>query len=115
MSITSNIIHNEISNIPYTGVSLGWGWSSTTNSTTAHDNLIANNLITDLTQRGRDGGGIYTLGPEPGTLIDSNVIRRMKGDYACYYLDEGSALITLKNNVCDLPAKLVVYMDRYNP
>ena len=96
-----HIVHNEISNVPYTGVSLGWGWAFATDSTTAHDNLVANNLIANLTQRARDGGGIYTLGQQPGTIIDSNVIRRMKGDYACLYTDEGSAFLTLRNNVCD--------------
>ena len=95
------VVHNEISNVPYTGISFGWGWSSTTDSTTSHDNYIAYNLITDLTQRARDGGGIYTLGQQPGTMIEGNVIRRMKGDYACLYPDEGSAYIMFKNNVCD--------------
>jgi hypothetical protein len=95
------IIHNEISNVPYTGISVGWGWSSTTDSTTSHDNHIAYNLVTDLTQRARDGGGIYTLGQQPGTVIEGNVVRRMKGDYACFYPDEGSAYIVFKNNVCD--------------
>ena len=95
------IDHNEISNIPYTGVSVGWGWSSVPDSTTSHDNLVANNLITDLMQRARDGGGIYTLGQQPGTMLEGNVVRRMNGDYGCYYTDEGSAFITLQNNVCD--------------
>lgn len=95
------IIHNEISNIPYTGISVGWGWSGVPDSTTSHDNHVANNLITDLMQRARDGGGIYTLGQQPGTMIEGNAIRRMKGDYGCFYTDEGSAFITLQNNVCD--------------
>jgi len=95
------IIHNEISNIPYTGISVGWGWSFAPDSTTSHDNHIAKNLIMDLMQRARDGGGIYTLGQQPGTMIEGNVIRRMNGDYGCYYTDEGSAFITLQNNVCD--------------
>lgn len=95
------ITHNEMSNIPHTGISLGWGWAGLPDSTTAHNNLIANNLITDLMQRARDGGGIYTLGQEPETVIEGNVVRRIKGDYACFYMDEGSAFITLRNNVCD--------------
>ena len=96
-----HITHNEISSIPHTGISLGWGWAGLSDSTTAHTNLIAYNLITDLTQKARDGGGIYTLGQEPETVIEGNVVRRMKGDYACFYMDEGSSFITLKNNVCD--------------
>jgi hypothetical protein len=95
------IVHNEISDLPLTGIMLGWGWSSTLDSTTSHDNHVVNNLITDFTQRGRDSGGIYTLGQQPGTIIEGNVMRRMNGDYGCLYTDEGSAYITLKNNVCD--------------
>jgi hypothetical protein len=95
------LIHNEISNIPHDGVDLGWGWDLNLDSTAAHDNFISNNLITDLKLRGRDGGGIYTLGQQPGTIIDGNVIRRSKNDYGCLYADEGSAFITWKNNVCD--------------
>ena len=95
------INHNEITNISYSGISLGWGWSYTLDSVTSHDNLVANNLITDLVLRGRDAGGIYTLGQQPRTVIDSNIIRRMKNDNACLYTDEGSAYITLQNNICD--------------
>lgn len=96
-----HIVHNEISNISHGGITLGWGWANTLDSTTAHDNLIANNLITDFHLRARDGGGIYTLGQQPGTIIDSNVIRRMKNDYGCLYADEGSAFTVWQNNVCD--------------
>ena len=39
------ILHNEISNVSYTGISVGWGWASALNSTTSHDNHIAYNLI----------------------------------------------------------------------
>lgn len=106
------IVHNEISNIPYTGISVGWGWSHTTDSTTAHDNHISHNSITDLTQRARDGGGIYTLGQQPGTMIEGNVVRRMRDDYACLYPDEGSAYLTFMDNVCDTaPEWLHLWID----
>jgi hypothetical protein len=107
-----HIIHNEISNVPYTGISLGWGWSSTLDSTTSHNNRVANNLITDVLQRARDGAGIYTLGPQPGAVIEENVIRRAKREQACLYPDEGSAFITFKNNVCDSAEKwLFIWTD----
>jgi len=93
--------HNEISHLPYSGISLGWGWSYTDDSTTCKNNTISNNLITDITQIARDGGGIYTLGPIPGTTVQGNVVRRMKGDYSCLYPDAGSAYITYTDNVCD--------------
>jgi hypothetical protein len=106
------VVHNEISDVPYTGISLGWGWSSTPDSTTSHDNLVANNLITNVLQRARDGGGIYTLGPQPGTVIEGNAIREVKRDHACLYPDEGSAFLTFRNNVCDsAPLWLLVWID----
>ena len=95
------ISHNELSNLPYSGISLGWGWSEKQDSTTCNTNSIANNLITDYAQIARDAGGIYTLGQQPGTVVNGNVFRRMLGDYACIYPDEGSAFITFSDNVCD--------------
>ncbi|MFZ1473537.1 MAG: right-handed parallel beta-helix repeat-containing protein [Anaerolineae bacterium] len=106
------IAHNEIANIPFTGVSVGWGWSSAPDSTTSHDNHVTNNVITDLMQRARDGGGVYTLGQQPGMMIEGNVVRRMQGDFGCYYADEGSSSITFQNNVCDTaPGWLDMWID----
>lgn len=99
-----HLTHNEISNVPYSGISLGWGWSAVPNSQTARNNLVAYNLITDVMQHASDGGGIYTLGQQPETVVEGNVIRRVK-DHACLYPDDGSAFITLSNNVCDTASK----------
>ena len=95
------VVHNEIAFVPYTGISIGWGWSGTPDSTTSHGNYVANNLIRNLTLRARDGGGIYALGPQPGTIVQGNFIRNVTGDYACLYPDEGSAFMLFRNNVCD--------------
>ena len=95
------ITHNELSNLPYSGISLGWGWSAYPNSTTCNSNTISYNSISDIAQVARDAGGIYTLGQMPDTKIQGNVIRRMTGTYACLYPDEGSAFIEFRDNVCD--------------
>lgn len=99
------ILHNDISNMPYGGISVGWGWAGTPDSTTSRGNRVANNLITDLHLRARDGGGIYTLGQQPNTVVESNVIRRIRSDDACLRPDEGSAYILFRNNVCDTASK----------
>ena len=96
-----DIIHNEINQIPGTGISVGWGWSSETDSTTCHDNHIAQNSIIEIAQKVTDGGGIYTLGQQPGTVIEENVVQMVGNNEPCYYTDEGSAFITLNNNLCD--------------
>lgn len=95
------IVHNDMASMPYSGIALGWGWSSELGSKTAHDNLVANNLISDLSERARDAGGVYTLGQQPGTIVRENVIRRLNADYACLYPDEGSAAMLFDSNVCD--------------
>lgn len=45
----------------------------------------------------RDGGAIYTLGRQPGTVIENNNLHdNIKA--ADIYLDEGSAGITVRRN-----------------
>lgn len=95
------ISHNELSDLPYTGVSLGWGWGNFIDSVTCNNNMVESNLITNGLLIARDGGGIYTLGQQPGTQIINNIIRRQKNISGCLYLDEGSAYIAVENNICD--------------
>ena len=96
------IDHNEISNCPYTGISLGWGWDSV-DAACAKDNVISNNYIHDVGLTQHDGGCIYTLGYQSGTVIYGNYMYNYHtGDYAkdaALYLDEGSEGIEVYNNV----------------
>lgn len=92
----TSIVHNDIYDIPYTGISVGWGWGT---DSYAASNEIAFNHIHHLMQVLRDGGGIYTLSAQPGTIIQYNDIHDMTNPYGGLYLDEGSQHITVKNNV----------------
>lgn len=94
------ISHNDLSTLPYSAISIGWGWSSELESTTSGNSLIAHNRIDNFLTRSRDGGGIYTLGQQPGTVITGNYISNLHNTVACLYLDGGSAFIELSNNVC---------------
>ena len=92
----TNISHNEIANVPYTGISMGWGWG--TNSF-AQSNTIAHNSIHDFMQVLADGGAIYTLSSQPNTKISGNYAANGAHNN-CLYPDEGSANMTWDSNVC---------------
>lgn len=109
------ITHNDISDIAYTGVSVGWGWGyydqggrseSYTSSlprfstpSIAHSNEISYNHIYRVTQKLHDGGGIYTLSMMPNSQIKGNLVHDNSGWPGGIYLDEGSGGITVTNNV----------------
>lgn len=98
------ITYNDIHDIPYTGISLGWGWNRTVNC--MHDNYVARNRIRRFAQHMTDCAGIYTLGNQPGTVIEENTISEaMPPAYVhdpehwfWLYTDEGSSNITIRNN-----------------
>lgn len=102
------IVRNEIFDMPYTGISLGWGW--TKDKTNLQNNLVSQNKIHDVMKLLNDGGGIYTLSNQPGTVIEKNWIygiQRSKWTHvytvAGIYLDNGSSGITVKDNVLQGP------------
>lgn len=100
------IEHNEIFEVSYTGISVGWGWTKAANCMS--DNLIRANNIHHYAKHMYDVAGIYTLSAQPNTLVDSNYVSDIyKVSYAhdpqhwfYLYADEGSSYITFKNNWC---------------
>lgn len=71
---SSNLIsNNEIHDLLYTGISVGWNWDDSKNRT--HHNIIQFNHIHHLVKGVlSDAGGIYTLGVSPGSVIRNNII-----------------------------------------
>ncbi|MCH5321900.1 MAG: right-handed parallel beta-helix repeat-containing protein, partial [Eubacterium sp.] len=59
------IANNEIAYAPYTGISVGFGWTSADNAMS--DNKILNNNIHHTSQVLCDAGGIYTLSKQPNS------------------------------------------------
>lgn len=92
------IARNEIFNVPYTAISLGWGWGKEAAYTIG--NRILNNKIHDHMRVLRDGGGIYCNGVQHSGLISGNYIYNQGSVYAELYLDDGSSNWTVTSNVC---------------
>ncbi|WP_083227722.1 right-handed parallel beta-helix repeat-containing protein [Mucilaginibacter sp. PPCGB 2223] len=98
------IRHNEICDVSYTGISVGWGWTRTANAMS--DNKVTGNKITRYAKHMYDVAGIYTLSNQPGTVIAENYVDSIyKAPYAhdphhwfYLYLDEGSSNITVRDN-----------------
>ncbi len=94
-----DLIHNDIAAVPYSAISLGWGWGSTLPNVLDVSNFtVANNRIYDVSKAVRDGGHIYTLGEIAGTEIRENYLE-LSHDYGGIYFDSGSAMISAFNNV----------------
>ncbi len=98
------IEHNEISEVSYTGISLGWGWTQSVNC--MRNNVVRANLIHHYAKHMYDTAGIYTLGAQPKSYVIENVVHSIyKPGYAhdpnhwfYLYTDEGSSFITVKDN-----------------
>jgi hypothetical protein len=108
----TTVAHNEIRALPYSGISVGWGWGEEDagggaykvqgpfydRPTVCRENRILNNHIHHVMRELQDGGGIYTLGNQPGTLIAGNHIHDNRGAPGGIYLDEGSGFIEITGN-----------------
>ena len=94
------IAHNEIADLYYSGISMGWSWGYA--ATPNRDNRVIANHIHDC-PRGvlGDQAAIYTLGLSPGSVIRGNLIHDLVGyPWAVgIYLDEGSSDILVEQNV----------------
>ncbi len=98
------IEHNEISDVSYSGISLGWGWTFTEN--VMQNNSINANKIHHYAKHLHDVAGIYTLSSQQNSSIQENYIDKVY--YSPYahdpflwlylYTDEGSQHFTIKNN-----------------
>src|SRR5690606_35593095 len=70
-----NIEANFVYNVPYTGISAGWG--HTYDSTSLGNIHILYNYVGNALTQMSDGAGIYTLSNQPGTVVASNFIENI--------------------------------------
>ncbi|MDN4599123.1 right-handed parallel beta-helix repeat-containing protein [Leifsonia virtsii] len=113
----AQILHNEVSNVPYDGIDTGYGWGINdaggsndyvdrgyykwntlyTTPTTLKDNRVEGNLVHNTKARFADGGSVYNLSASPGSVVDKNYLFNISG--VGLYLDEGSRSMIYENNV----------------
>ena len=93
---------NLIRDLPYTGISVGWRWNAA--PTPARENRIVGNHIHDIMQLLSDGGGVYTLGAQPGTVVAGNRIHGVpkgvgRAESNGIFVDEGTTGLTFEGNI----------------
>jgi hypothetical protein len=120
------VSHNEVYNVPYSGINSGLGWGTNdaggnsdyktrstgnlylyqplyANPTTAKNNMVSANYVHQAMLQMNDGGCHYNLGFQPGTVVTQNYCEGkgsgLSGTYWAEYDDEGSAYITETKNV----------------
>jgi len=100
----THVHHNIIRRFPYTGISVGWSWND--KPTSCRENVVEFNEIHDAMMLLADGGGIYTLGYQPGTVLRGNHIHHIhRSQFAGrapnngIFLDQGSKGYLVEGNV----------------
>jgi hypothetical protein len=120
------VSHNEVYNVPYSGISSGFGWGTNdaggnsdyktratgnlynyqplyANPTVATNNTVSANYLHLMQLQMNDGGCHYHLSANPGTVITENYCEGKgsgpSGTIWGEYADEGSAYLTITKNV----------------
>ncbi|PAL25082.1 pectate lyase [Sphingopyxis sp. GW247-27LB] len=119
----SVIIHNDISDAPYDGIDIGFGWGYVDQGgnpnyrarqrgydsgvnrvwdtpTIRRDAIVAFNRLYKVKQVADDGGAIYNLSACQDCVIAENHIFDI-GPRVALYLDEGSRGFTVRDNVVE--------------
>jgi len=97
------IRHNVVRRFLYSNVSVGWSWND--RPTACQENVVEYNHLHDSMMLLADGGGIYTLGFQPGTIIRGNHIHDVhRSKFAGrapnngIFLDQGSKAFLIEGN-----------------
>lgn len=105
----TTVTHNQIDDVPYTAISIGWGgWHTNLTSPDSDPNVDAGNVISDnllynyMTSLG-DGGAVYTNGPQATSWatalrIEGNVAYDGTNTDFSLYTDTGSQYVDIDGN-----------------
>ena len=121
-----NILHNEVTDLGYTAIAFGWGWTNSQAMTGTYNVNCSYNYVHDFGKVMNDGGGIYTLGrTAENTTISNNYITGTHTTSKAIYSDEGTAYINHYNNVAGTSTESIapyragitdnIYKDNYAP
>jgi hypothetical protein len=100
----TQIVNNEVSDIPYSGISLGWNWG--TGAGSMRNALVQDNHIHAVMTLIADGAGLYTIGYQPGATLRGNWIHDVRrgpfssgaGNHGIFF-DQGSSGFTVTGNL----------------
>lgn len=101
------VANNEIKDMPYTGITIGWNWSDADHGMT--DNRVYQNYVHDSVRLLQDGGGIYILGRMDGKSdFYYNYMKNLRqGPWACFnhimgiYMDGQTCYAMAERNVVE--------------
>lgn len=117
ISQRSRVAHCVVRRFPYTGISAGWSWNE--KPTAFREAIIEFNEIHDAMMLLADGGGIYTLGLQPGTVLRGNHIHHIhRSPFAGsapnngIFFDEGSKDFLVEGNIIHTTAQAPIRFNR---
>ena len=102
--------HNDIAGTPYGCVALGWWWGNAAipESTVAGNNSISYNSLGHSHQVLTDGGIIYMLGRQPGSVCEGNYLYNGP---RCIYPDDGSSGWAIRKNFINSLRQMWLHID----
>lgn len=100
-----NLTNNHLYDIGYSGIEIGWGWSTSDKRT--EDVYCAYNYIEKTNQFLYDGGPIYTLSRQPNSVYEYNYVTNNIIGVNTLYQDSGTASTTWRHNVAEDCAYIV--------
>ena len=114
------ISHNVVRRLLYSNVSIGWSWND--KPTACRANVVEYNHIHDAMMLLADGGGIYSLGFIPDTVIRGNHIHDVRRSKFAgrapnngIFLDQGSKDFRIEGNAIHDTAGAIIRHNQNQP